>query len=57
MAFHTWPLITLLRSQTERQVRRHLKIILFPVEPPGDFILRLYPAAFFVVVVVVVVEK
>ena len=28
-------------------LRRHLKIILFPVERPGDFILRLYPAAFF----------
>ena len=26
---------------------RHLKIILFPVERPGDFLLRRYPAAFF----------
>ena len=28
-------------------LRRHLKIILFPVERPGEFILGLHPAAIF----------
>ena len=28
-------------------LRRHLKIIPFPVDRPGEFILRTYPAAFF----------
>ena len=28
-------------------LRLHLKIILFPVERPGEFILRAFPAAIF----------